>query len=57
MRELKRKRSLLKEEESDSSDPFELLEIDATAAASHQLSIVAKRKGTIIKQCSSQTIL
>ncbi len=35
LRELKRKRNLPKEEESDGSDPFELLEIDAAAAASH----------------------
>ena len=47
--ELKRKRSLLEEEESDSSDSFKPLEIDAAAAASHQFSIAARRKGTVVK--------
>ena len=49
LRELKRKRSSLEEEESDDSDLFELLKIDAVAAASHQLSITARRKGMVVK--------
>ena len=48
-RELKRKRSLPEEEESDDSDPFEPLEIDAATAASRRLSIAARRKRTVIK--------
>ena len=49
MKKLKKKKSLLKKEESDSSDLFKLLEIDAAAAASHQFSIAARRKGTVVK--------
>src|SRR5438094_7953536 len=49
LRELKRKRSLPEEEESDGSDPFKPLEIDAAAAASCQLSIAARRKGIVVK--------
>ena len=54
LRELKRKRSSLEEEESDDSDPFELLEIDAAAVASHRLSIAARRKGTVVKSVVSK---
>ena len=43
LRELKRKKSLLEKEESDSSDLFEPLEINAAAVASHWFSITARR--------------
>ena len=54
LRELKRKRSSLEEKKFDSSDLFESLEIDAAAAASHQLSIAVRRKEIVIKSVVSK---
>ena len=49
MKKLKKKKSSLKKEESDSSDLFKLLEIDAAAAVLYQLSITAGRKRIVVK--------
>ena len=54
MKKLKKKKSSLKKEESDSSDLFKSLEIDAAAVASHRLSIAARRKGTVVKSVVSK---